>query len=120
MDKLLALFALLSSLLGCDGGRDTVVHRVTDAGVDLLLSRATIEDGSTRFDCVRSASGACHYVVLPTGCAAPERCPAASRRFDLAAGGSRRIAGLQAFRLCVGGGARIDASQCTASDRLGR
>ncbi|AXK72792.1 hypothetical protein DWG18_11220 [Lysobacter sp. TY2-98] len=57
MDKLFALFAFLASLIGCDGGRDTVVHRIVGTGADVLFSRATVQDGVARFDCVRSASG---------------------------------------------------------------
>ena len=101
MDKLLALFAFLASLVGCDGGRDTVVNRIADAGTDVLLSRATVQDGVARFECVRSASGACHYILLPSRCAPESSCAACARRFDVAAGNARQVAGLHAFRLCV-------------------
>lgn len=117
MDKLLALFAFLASLIGFDGGRDTVVHRVVGAGSEVLLSRASVQDGVARFDCVRSSSGTCHYLVLPRGCPVEDDCASRTRRYDIAAGGSRQVAGLHAFRLCVS--ATVGNASCTESDSLG-
>lgn len=118
MDKLLALFAFLASLIGCDGAGDTVVHRIAGAGADVLLSRASVQDGVARFECVRSASGACHYLVLPQGCATSRDCATRVRRYDVPAGHARQVAGLHAFRLCVDVARRGDAA-CSASDSLG-
>lgn len=115
MDTLLALLAFLASLFGYGDRHDTVVHRITDGGVDRLLSRATLLEGSARFECLRSASGTCHYLVLPPRCLAPERCAERGRRFDVAAGASRQVAALSAFRLCVDGRLPIDARQCTGA-----
>ncbi|MGY4515075.1 hypothetical protein [Lysobacter sp. HA18] len=117
MDKLFALLAFVASLLGWNGGRDTVVHRIVGSGADALFSRASVQDGVARFDCVRSASGACHYLVLPSGCAAEQDCTTRVRRYDVAAGESRQVTGLHSFRLCVSGAAVGTA--CSASDSLG-
>lgn len=117
MDKLFAILAFLASLAGCDPGRDTIVHRVVDDGRALLWSRATVEAGVARFECIRSASGECHYLVLPRHCARDARCE--GRRYDVAAGQARQVAGLNAFRLCVSGEATVAPTQCTASDGLG-
>lgn len=118
MDKLFALFAFLASLIGCDGGRDTVVHRIVGSGADVLFSRATVQDGVARFDCVRSASGTCHYLVLPRGCDVGQACATDADRYDVAAGDSRQVTGLHSFRVCVSP-SNGDAS-CSASDTLGR
>lgn len=117
MDKLFALFAFLAALAGCDGGRDTLVHRIAGAGQDVLFSRASVQDGVARFECVRSASGTCHYTVLPPGCAPAAPCATGARRYDVVAGQARQVAGLHAFRLCVDVG-RVTAT-CSASDTLG-
>jgi hypothetical protein len=117
MDKFFALFAFLASLIGCDGGRDTVVHRIAGAGSDVLFSRATVQDGVARFDCVRSASGTCHYLVLPHGCMTGQPCASHADRYDVAAGDSRQVTGLHAFRLCVS--TMSGDAACSASDSLG-
>jgi len=118
MDKLILLLSLLGALFGCDGGRDDVVHRVVVAGHDVMLSRTSIRGDEVQLDCVRGASGACHYVLLPRGCATVAACGHHATRYDVAAGASRRITQPRGFRLCVitrpG-----DPPQCSASDRLG-
>jgi hypothetical protein len=118
MDKLIVFFSLLGALFGFDGGRDEVVHRIVVSGHDVLLSRASMRDGHARLDCLRSATGACHYVLLPTGCATEAACAARARRYDVAAGGTHRIEGTRGLRLCVIGRPG-DAPQCTAAHRLG-
>ncbi|GAB1596884.1 hypothetical protein [Lysobacter claricitrinus] len=118
MDKLLALFAFIASLAGWDGHRDTVVHRIVGAGADVMFSRATVQDGVARFDCVRSASGTCHYLVLPRGCPNEADCATRVRRYDVASGESRQVTGLHAFRLCVSASAN-GTPPCSASDTLG-
>ncbi|TZF86692.1 hypothetical protein [Cognatilysobacter lacus] len=115
MDTLFAVFAFLASLAGFHSGRDTVVHRVVTNGVYLLASRATVEAGVARFECMRSASGRCHYLVLPHDCSDSKACT--GRRYDVAVGDVRQVAGLHAFRLCVSGDASAPA-QCASSDGL--
>ena len=118
MDKLLILVSLLGALFGCDGGRDEVVHRIVVSGHDVLLSRASVRDGQARLDCLRSDSGSCHYLVLPRGCDAGSACAERGAKYDVAAGASRRVAGLRGVRLCVVGRTG-EPLQCTTTDRLG-
>ena len=118
MDKLFVLLSLLGALFGCDGGRDEVVHRIVVSGHDVLLSRASVRDGEARLDCLRSASGTCHYTVLPHGCTSEATCAGQVGRYDVRAGASRKLQGVDGMRLCVT--ARADeAPQCSATDRLG-
>ena len=109
MNKLIALCYFLLSLYGCDVGDSTFVHRTRTDGAETLNATAVVEGGVARFDCLRSASGRCYYTVFPRDCALAgsaatrrERCrPEPLDRFALAAGDSRRIAGLYRFRPCV-------------------
>ena len=110
MNKLIALCYFVLSLFGCDGGGNTIVHRTSVDGSDALYSRARVQAGVARFECLRSASGQCHYAVFPRVCVpAP---PAGdehdanclqgrAERFALATGESRQVTGLHGFRLCV-------------------
>jgi hypothetical protein len=108
MDKFTALFYFVLSLFGVDTGGSTLVHRTNIDGTDTLHSRTTVQAGVARFECIRSASGRCHYLVLSRDCTSS---PASKRaagcpprpveRFVLDDGHSRQIAGLQNFRLCV-------------------
>ena len=118
MDKLFVLLSLLGALFGCDGGRDEVVHRIVVSGHDVLLSRASVREGEARLDCLRSASGACHYTVLPQGCPGEAACAGRVGRYDVRAGASRQLKGVDGMRLCVTARAG-EAPQCTANDRLG-
>lgn len=108
--KLLALIYFVLSLFGCDVGRSTFVDRIGTEGVDFLYSRATVEAGVARFECLRSASGRCYYTLFPRDCASasgrkpqrPARCPSEPlERFVVANGDSRQIPGLLDFSLCV-------------------
>lgn len=106
--KFIALLYFVLSLFGCDVGGSTYVTRDRIDGVDALYSRATTHAGVARFECLRSASGQCHYTLFRRGCAAApagkrrERCLSEpAERFAIARGDNREIAGLQDFRLCV-------------------
>lgn len=110
MNRLIALFYFVLSLIGFDVGGSSFEHRATANGTEVLLSRAHVEAGVARFDCVHSASGECHYLVLPRSCGALGDADAdpgdACRqspiaRFSLAKGESHQVPGLQQFRLCV-------------------
>jgi hypothetical protein len=70
---------------------------------------------------VHSASGECHYLVLPKDCApeaavhadAADACTTpAIARFTLVTGESHQISGLQKFRLCVGSGSDAGGADC--------
>lgn len=118
MDKLTALLLFVLSLLGFDFGGSTLVHRTRADGGDTLHSRATVQAGVARFECLRSASGRCHYLVWPRDCM-PGSTACASRpveRFALRDGESREITGLQDFRLCVAVDGASD--DCRAPARL--
>ena len=122
MSKLITLFYLLLSLYGCDVGGSTFVHRVQRDGVDTLHSRVIAQPGLARFECLRSASGQCHYTVLPRPCAATAdaagqravNCRSAPpERFAIADGDSRQIARLRRFRVCVSAeGAPAAGAEC--------
>jgi hypothetical protein len=106
MNKLTALLQFVLALFGLDLGERTLVHHV-DAGATQLHSRTLVEAGVARFECLRSASGECHYVVYPRDCATPAAVPhrCGSRpleQFTIASGDTRQIVGLSGFRLCVG------------------
>lgn len=110
--KLSALFYFVLSLFGCDVGQSTFVDRISVDGVQALYSKATVEAGVARFECLRSASGHCYYTLFPRDCTAS---PAAGgkrdanclsrpiERFAVANGDTRQITGLRDFRLCVSG-----------------
>lgn len=108
--KFLALIYFVLSLFGCDIGGGSYVTRTTVDGTDTLYSQTTTQAGVARFECVRSASGACHYTVFAHDCA-PKRGLTVSpkgrcadnpiERFTVARGESRQIAGLTGFDLCV-------------------
>lgn len=97
--KLMALLAFALSLFGVDIGGSRFVTRTVVDGAEVLYSRATSEAGSARFECVRSASGQCHYTVYPRACGADDCEPL--KRFTLADGDSRQVPGLHRFQLCV-------------------
>ncbi|KIQ96810.1 hypothetical protein [Lysobacter sp. A03] len=108
--KFLALIYFVLSLFGCDIGGSSYVTRTTVEGTDTLYSQTTTRAGVARFECLRSASGACHYTVLAHGCAptsGPDQARSGScesgpiERFTVAYGESRQIAGLTGFDLCV-------------------
>ncbi|WP_411833018.1 hypothetical protein [Pseudoxanthomonas mexicana] len=62
-------FSVLLSLAGChDRPQATTVVRASADGVDTLHSRATLRGGVARFECLRSDSGHCHYVVQADDC----------------------------------------------------
>ncbi|MDR0184399.1 hypothetical protein [Lysobacter arvi] len=104
--KFQALLYFVLSLFGCDVGRSTFVDRIVHDGASTLESRAVVEAGVARFECIRSASGQCHYTLFARDCSAANAksgsCVSTPiRRFVVADGDTRQIAGLRDFRLCV-------------------
>lgn len=114
MDRLLALLYFLLSLFGIDTGTTTLVQRGGHDDAGAFFSRTTVQAGIARFDCVRSASGRCHYTVLPPRCAHTSvtsmRCP--PKRFVLDSGTSRQVLGMARFRLCAGSEAAKPTTRC--------
>ena len=71
MRHLTMILSCLLSLFGChEPSARTSVTRVTERGADQLFSRTTVRGTGTTFECVRSASGRCHYQVFRETCAA--------------------------------------------------
>ncbi|MET0549957.1 MAG: hypothetical protein ABW002_11885 [Xanthomonas sp.] len=88
------LLSLVGLAGGTGGGGTTLVARSAENGVDTLLSSTHVADGKVRFQCLRSASGHCHYVLFA------DRRPAGA--FDVAVGQARERNDLPAdFSLCV-------------------
>lgn len=101
MTKLIALLQFLLALAGCSPGGTTWTSRVDDGRV-ALHSKASVQDGVARFECVRSSSGACHYTLYPDACAGDAACRLAPlQRFNVASGDSRQLTGMVGFRPCV-------------------
>jgi hypothetical protein len=110
METLIALICFALSLVGIDIGGNHFIERSNRDGVDLLYSRVDARPGMARFQCLRSASGQCHYTLFPRECvdaAATATQGAANclaqpiRQFAVVAGGERELDGLPAFHPCV-------------------
>ena len=101
MSKFIALLHFLLALSGCSVGGTTHTNRI-DSNREQLLSKAHVQDGVARFNCVESSSGSCHYTLYPDACAGKADCQLAPlQRFSVVRGESRQIAGLVDFRPCV-------------------
>jgi hypothetical protein len=117
--KLTALCYFLLSLFGLDVGDARYVHQTSADGADVLYSRADVHAGVARFECVRSASGRCHYLVFAAGCDPSAGCRERPlQRFSVDAGGSRQLAGLAGFHLCVAARAADLGPACAAPAAL--
>lgn len=116
--KLMALFYFVLSLFGVDVGGSTFVTRTVVDGADVLHSRATTEAGSARFECVRSASGQCHYTVYPRACTSGRCRSEPIERFALANGDSRQVPGLHDFHLCVSADGGLPGPDCEPAESL--
>lgn len=114
MNKLIAIVSFALSLYGCDVGGSTYVHRSSADGNDVLYSKVVAKPGFTRFECLASASGQCHYTLYAGDCPPPSTqgssntpppahgCqPKRAKHFALASGDSRRMPTLSRFRMCV-------------------
>ena len=101
MSKFIALLQFLLALCGCSVSGTTFTSNIDDDRVH-LTSKAHVQDGVSRFNCVESSSGSCHYTLYPEACAGKADCQLAPlQRFTVARGESRQIAGLLDFRPCV-------------------
>ncbi len=80
-------------------------------GVQVNSTKAVVNGGNARFECLRSASGRCHYVVFAGSCGqvASERARGAAacatthvQQFVLKSGESRQLRGLPGtVRFCM-------------------
>ena len=101
MSKFIALLQFLLALSGCSVGGTTFTNRI-DGDQVRLTSKAHVQDGVARFNCVESSSGSCHYTLYPDACAGKADCQLAPlQRFSVVRGESHQIAGLVDFRPCV-------------------
>ena len=116
MTTLIALIHFLLALAGVPPASQHWSHRMDGTQGAILASEVVAEDGVARFRCIDSTSGACHYTLYPV-LRLPLGPPAPLRRFSVARGGERRIAGLAGFVPCVtsDGGAR--GPDCGAATR---
>jgi hypothetical protein len=103
MRNLFAAVYFVLALFGCESGGTTMVTRSVNNGVDLIHARTRIKAGVARFECLASASGECHYTLLPEKCAAIDA-PCMETpidRFTMKTGESREVVGLPQFSACV-------------------
>ena len=118
MKTFLAVIAYALSLFGIDVGSHIRTDRVLSNGTDVLYSQVVSQPTGTRFECVRSASGQCHYTVFPQQCTTMPGtgtvdCTAQpAERFTLAKGETRRMAALPALRMCVSADAAVADQDC--------
>ncbi|HEV8692732.1 MAG TPA: hypothetical protein VGQ93_00880, partial [Lysobacter sp.] len=116
-----AIYFVLA-LFGCDGGGTTIVTHSSVNGVDQIYSKTQVKAGIARFECIRSASGRCHYTLFPKDCPLTHGpagksagCKAQpADQFVLVAGDSREVVGLPSpFDLCVSTNAESRKPDCT-------
>lgn len=122
LDKPIAIALFALSLYGCGPDARTRIDRARRGDADIVHSAATVHAGRTRFECLRSASGACHYTVRRPGCASSTalrvlpRC-APLHASTVAERAARDVDGLQRFDVCVGNDARA-ATACSSSPSI--
>lgn len=128
MNKLIALCYFVLSLYGCDVGGNTLVYRTQTNGADMVYGKVVTQAGVARFECVRSASGVCHYSLFARDCA-PARGPRAApggkdclsrpiESFAIANGDRRLIPGLQPFRVCVSAQDGANVQDCKVPEPM--
>lgn len=121
MRNLIAIAYFLLSLIGCNGGGTTFATHSSVNGEDVVYSKTRVQAGIVHFECVRSASGQCHYTLFPRTCtndpapaAPPRACTAQpAEHFTVTAGDSRDVVGMSApFDLCVRHDTRTVTADC--------
>jgi hypothetical protein len=110
MRILVSLISFLFTLVGCNPqpGITTMTFSSVD-GVGINSTKSRISDGEARFECLKSATGNCHYLVFVDTCAATEAAaadaactPRVLQRFTLAAGKVKELHDLPAgVRHCL-------------------
>jgi hypothetical protein len=124
MRSLIAAVYYVLALFGCNGTGSTIVTHASINGVDTLYSKTRIQGDITRFECIRSASGRCHYTLFSRACASPSAAATGNtnkcapdqpiEQFALAAGDRREVIGLSAFDQCVRNDAEPVTPDCKA------
>ena len=100
----LTALSFLPALIACHGSGTTIQSTSSDEGGQ-SASWVHIAKGVGRFECRKSATGNCHYVLYVQQCAPDAPLAGCSARvirtFTLAAGQSRDVQGLPAkVRMC--------------------
>jgi hypothetical protein len=118
------LAASLCLLAGCqiETGTTTITNVSID-GKAQNVTRSYVNDGAGDFECVKSVSGRCHYLLYVRECrsdkaaAHGERCAERTvDAFTLEAGTSRHLANLPpSLKQCVSHDAAPVAPDCAAS-----
>ena len=118
MKAAIALVLYVLSLCGIDVSNETRIDRIVSNGTDILYSRVEARPNSTRFECLRSASGQCYYTVFPKQCATASGRPPVEcltkpvERFALVRGASRRMPSLAPSSVCVSADAKVRGPGC--------
>lgn len=114
MRNLIATVYFLMSLFGWNIGGSTIVHRSAIDGIEQLHSRIRTGFAVTRFECLASTSGECHYTLFPRPCASvADNChPLPADRITMAAGTAREVVGLPEFTACVAPDDTMLAADC--------
>lgn len=104
MRNALAVLPLLLALAACHGPGTTIESSSSDEGGE-SATWAHIANGVGRFECRKSVTGSCNYVLYVQQCAPDAPLAGCSARvigsFTLTAGQSRDVQGLPAqVRLC--------------------
>ena len=124
MPKLIDIARLLFSpllliLAACNIGGTTYSNRIGIDGHDTLYNKARAKDGMARFECKASDSGRCHYTLYPAACSGKADCQLAPlRRFSVARGQTREIAGVRDFRVCVATSPAAVGADCQPAARV--
>ncbi|GAB3358169.1 hypothetical protein [Lysobacter tyrosinilyticus] len=103
MHTLIAAIYFLLALFGFASSGTTLITRSTVDGADAIYSRTRFEAGVAHFECIASASGACHYTLFPRRCASLDgNCgDRPMDRLTIPAGSQREVIGLREFDACV-------------------
>lgn len=123
MRIVVAVLSTVLTLMGCnERSKTTVVTKTTIDGNAVSSTRATITDALAEFQCIKSASGKCDYVLFVSDCPVADAGSGKNdtdcttklvRQFALAAGESKAIADLpKGFKFCVGNTVKPIAPGC--------
>ena len=122
MRILVSLLSFVFTLLGCNpqSGTTTVSFSSVN-GVGINSTKSRIGDGSARFECLKSATGNCHYLVFVETCATAkasvDEVACTTRvleKFTLAAGSVKELHDLpEGVRHCLDHEAMPTAPDCS-------
>ena len=119
MRFLISLLSFLCTLVGWNPqpGTTTVTFSSVD-GVGINSTKASIGAGHARFECLKSATGVCNYVVFVDACSKPDGAHAVCtakvvEQFTLASGDVHELKALPAgARHCLSHDAMPVAPEC--------